>query len=106
MTRFFPLLLILSITFFSCNLSATEKGLVGDWKGKKISLNLRANNTYAYKMKVLKFKGNYTVKKNVLTLHYTLAGFKKKRTATFKLQGNTLILTQEGKEKVVLTRQK
>lgn len=106
MTRLFPLLLILSLTFFSHNVSAADKGLVGNWKGKKISLNLRANKTYSYKMKVLKFKGKYTVKKNVITLNYSIAGIKKKRTAVFKLKGNKLILTQKGKGNVVLTRQK
>lgn len=106
MTRLIPLLLVLSLSLFSHNAFASDKNLVGNWKGKKISLNLRANKTYSYKMKVLKFKGRYSIKKNVLTLHYKLAGFNKKRTATFKLKGNKLILTQKGKGNVVLTRKK
>jgi len=94
------------IIFFSLHTSAVADNnkLVGNWKSAKVSINLRANHTYSYKMKALSFSGKWSVTGNKLTMNYSLLGFKKKRTSTYSFKGKDLILSSS-KGNITLKKQ-
>ena len=97
--------LILLFTIFNNTALADDSKLVGHWKGGKISLNLKANHTYTYKVKVLTFHGKWSASKSAITLHYSLLGIKKKKVSSYHFKGNDLVLKQKGKGSITLKKQ-
>lgn len=95
---------LLAMSLNSVAFAGKDK-LVGHWKGGKISLNLKANHTYTYKVKVLTFNGKWSATKNTITLHYTLLGMKKKKVSSYHFKGDDLVLKQKGKGSITLKKQ-
>lgn len=94
------------IVFFSFNniaLADSDK-LVGSWKGSSVSLNLKANNTYTYKLKGLKFSGKWSASNTTLTLNYKIMGVDKSRKSAYSFKGADLVLTSK-KGNVTLKKQ-
>ncbi len=83
---------------------ADSSKLVGNWKGSKVKLNLKANNTYTYNLKGLKFNGTWSASGKTLTLKYKMMGVKKSRKSTYSFKGTDLVLSSK-KGNVVLKRQ-
>jgi len=95
---------LLAFTLFTNPAFASDKKLVGHWKGGKVDLNLKSNHRYTYKLKIFNFKGTWSTTGNKLIMKYTLAGFKKSKTAKFRFDGKDLILTMPGKAAVRLKK--
>jgi len=94
------------IVLFSLNsiAFADSSKLVGNWKGEKVKLNLKANNTYTYNLKGLKFNGAWSASGNTLTLNYKIMGISKSRKSTYSFKGADLVLSSK-KGNVVLKKQ-
>lgn len=88
--------------------ASNKTRLIGNWKStdSAVTLNIRANGSYRYKLKVLDIKGQWQTSGNKLTLNYSLLGVKKKRVSTYRFDGADLILKSTGKPEVRLKRRK
>lgn len=84
---------------------ADDTKLIGHWKGGSIDLNLKADHSYSYKVKVFNFNGNWSAANNVLLLNYSIAGIKRQKTAKYHFQGDDLVMQQGGKGNVILKKQ-
>lgn len=100
MTFIFSMMLLFSFN----NIAFANSKLVGSWKGSKVSLNLKANNTYTYRLKGLKFSGAWSASGSTLTLNYKIMGVKKSRKSTYRFKGADLVLSSK-KGDVVLKKQ-
>lgn len=99
------LILILSLSLNQAALADTSN-IVGHWIGGGIDINLKANNTFKYKMlKVISVGGNWSANKGTLTLNYKSLGKKKKKVATYRFKGKNLVLRMAGKKAVTLKKQ-
>lgn len=94
--------LILLFSFSSTALADSK--LIGKWQGSQVKLNLKANNTYNYQLKGLKFSGKWSAANNVLTLHYKIMGVSKSRKSPYSFKGADLVLTSK-KGNVTLKKQ-
>lgn len=94
------------IVLFSLNsiAFADSSKLVGNWKGSKVKLNLKANNTYTYNLKGLKFSGSWSASAKKLTLNYSIMGIKKSRKSSYRFQDDDLVLSSD-KGDVTLKKQ-
>lgn len=88
--------------------NASKNRLVGHWKStdSAVTLKLRANGTYRYRLKVLDIKGQWQTNGNKLVLNYSLLGVKKKKVSTYRFDGADLILKSKGRPEVRLKRGK
>lgn len=84
---------------------ADDKDLIGLWKGEGISLQLKANHQYRYKMKLLNITGKWSTNKTAITLNYSILGIKNKKESQFVRTGNQLVLTRKGKKAIHLIKQ-
>lgn len=96
----FSLILLFS---FSSSALADSK-LIGKWQGSQVKLNLKADNTYSYQLKGLKFSGKWSAASNVLTLNYKIMGVGKSRKSSYSFKGADLVLTSK-KGNVTLKKQ-
>lgn len=94
---------LLSFSLFSTQAFANN-ALAGNWSNDKIQLNLKADKSYTYSVKILgikkDFTGQWSTKENTLTLNYKLLGDHKK-TATFSFEKGNLLLNQNGKTSIL-----
>lgn len=90
------------------HVNASDAKLTGSWKGKNssVSLVLRANGTYRYKLKVLDISGRWNTSGNKLVLHYKMLGIKKKKVSSYRFDGKDLMLKSDGRPEVRLKKVK
>lgn len=98
-------LLLGASLLLSSQFAIAKDKLVGTWEGAGISLKLKSDKQYQYKMKLLNVGGAWSTKKDKLTLNYSILGISKIKTSTFSLKGNQLTLKRKDKESITLTRQ-
>lgn len=101
--------LMLCFMLFPLQLAnASDAQLTGSWKGasSSVSLVLRANGTYRYKLKVLDISGQWNTAGNKLVLHYKMLGIKKKKISSYRFDGKDLMLKSDGRPEVRLKKVK
>jgi hypothetical protein len=88
--------------------NAGDAKLTGSWKGasSSVSLVLRANGTYRYKLKLLDISGRWHTAGNKLILHYKMLGIKKKKVSSYRFEGKDLMLKSDGRKEVRLKKVK
>jgi hypothetical protein len=86
--------------------SAATDQLVGNWKGKdsSVSLIIKADGTYRYRLNVLDISGDWTTADNKLTLNYSLMGLQKKKVSNYRFDGKDLLLKSEGRPEIRLQK--
>jgi len=96
------------IYLFSFSAQATvDTKLVGHWKNSSVSLKLKANGRYKYRLNsVVHFSGKWTSTKKNITLYYTLLGVKSNKKVRYQLDGNTLVIKKKGRPNVRLKKVK
>ena len=100
-----PLLFVFLLSFNAQ--AANNPKLFGHWKNSSVSLKLKSNGQYNYKLNALvKFSGRWTSTKNKIVLHYTLLGVKKQKLVRYTLAKNTLIIKKKDRPSVRLKRVK
>ena len=100
------LLPLIFILFFSFSVQAgNNPKLFGHWKNSSVSLNLKSNGKYDYKLNALvHFSGRWTSTKSKITLHYELLGIKKTKAVRYVLDGKTLVVKKDGRPDVRLKK--
>ncbi len=95
--------LLLSFSIFS-TIAFAKDSLIGYWSNDKVKLNLKADKSYVYKVKIMgitkTFTGKWFADGKTLTLNYTLLG-EHKKTANYSFKKGNLLLTQEGKTSIL-----
>ncbi len=109
--NFFKPLISLSLILllsFSTSAFAGDGKLFGHWVGGGVDINLKANHTFTYKVKIVKtfsFTGKWSASKNRITMNYKVAGIKQKKTASYRFKGKNLLLKLKGKGEATLKKQ-
>ncbi|MGV6808782.1 MAG: hypothetical protein ACWA5U_02800 [bacterium] len=103
-SAFFSVFFGLMLAWANAALADTQ--LVGDWKGKEssVSLNIKADGTYRYRLNVLDISGKWTAEGNQLTLNYSLMGLKKKKVSSYRFDGKDLLLKSEDRPEMRLVK--
>ena len=97
--------LLLSALLWSNLGIAIESGLVGSWKNESVSLTLKKDGTYHYRLNALvQFSGKWIASKTSIQLHYSLLGFKKMKKVNYRLEDNQLIIKKEDRPEVILKK--
>jgi hypothetical protein len=80
--------------------NADDAKLTGSWKGasSSVSLVLRANGTYRYKLKWLDISGRWHTAGNKLVLNYKMLGVKKKKVSSYRFEGKDLMLKSDAEK--------
>lgn len=102
-----PLIFIIAYLFsFSAQATVNTK-LVGHWKNSSVSLKLKANGLYKYRLNsVVNFSGKWTSSQKTITLNYEILGVKSNKEIRYQLDGNTLVIKKAGRPNVRLKRVK
>ena len=97
---------LLFITFVSFSAYANpDKKLVGLWENPSVSLYLKSDGLYDYKLNTLvKFSGEWTSTKNTITLNYKMLGVKKTKLVNYILGHKTLTIKKADRPDVKLTK--
>ena len=99
----------LFITFisFSVQLAAADTKLVGLWENRAVSLHLKADGFYDYKLNTLvSFSGQWSSDEKTITLNYKMLGVSKTKLVHYVLAGKTLTIKKEDRPDVKLNRVK
>ncbi|HHC73685.1 MAG TPA: hypothetical protein ENK78_01235 [Thiothrix sp.] len=88
------------------NAAMADTLLVGDWKGKDsaVSLDIKADGTYRYRLNVLDISGKWTTEGDQLTLNYSLMGLKKKKVSRYRFDGKDLLLKSDDRPEMRLVK--
>jgi len=100
------LVFLLFITFVSFSAHAgPDKKLVGLWENPSVSLYLKSDGLYDYKLNTLvKFSGEWTSTKDTITLNYKMLGVKKTKLVSYVLSNKTLTIKKADRPDVKLTK--
>lgn len=92
--------------FFSFNVQAENNSkLFGHWKNSSVSLKLKSNGKYDYKLNALvSFSGRWSSTKREITLNYKILGVKKAKLVRYVLDGKTLIIKKSDRPDVRLKK--
>ena len=92
--------------FFSFNVEAgNNPKLFGHWKNSSVSLNLKSNGKYDYKLNALvQFSGRWSSTKSKITLHYKIVGVKKTKSVEYVLDGKSLVIKKSDRPDVRLKK--
>ena len=97
---------LLFITFISFTAQANpDRTLVGLWENPSVSLYLKSDGLYDYKLNTLvKFSGEWTSTRNTITLNYTMLGVKKTKLVNYVLGNKTLTIKKADRPDVKLIK--
>jgi len=100
------LLPLLFMLFFSFNAQAgNNPKLFGHWKNSDVSLNLKSNGRYHYKLNSLvEFSGKWSSSSNKITLHYSILRVKKSKLVKYQLDGKALVIKKKDRPNVRLKK--
>jgi lipopolysaccharide export system protein LptA len=98
----------LFITFMSFSVqAASDAKLVGLWENSAVSLHLKADGFYDYKLNTLvSFSGQWSSDEKTITLNYKILGVKKNKLVRYTLAGKTLTIKKDDRPDVKLNRVK
>ena len=99
---------LLFISLISFTAQATpDKKLVGLWENPPVSLYLKSDGLYDYKLNTLvKFSGEWTSTRDTITLNYKMLGVKKTKLVSYVLGNNTLTIKKADRPDVKLIKAK
>jgi len=102
------LIFFLFVTFISFTAQAApDKKLVGLWENSSVSLYLKSDGLYDYKLNTLvNFSGEWTSTKNTITLVYKILGVDKIKLVSYTLGKKTLTIKKADRPDVKLTKAK
>jgi hypothetical protein len=85
--------------------ASPDSKLVGLWENASVSLYLKSDGLYNYKLNnLVKFSGEWNSDRKTITLNYKIAGIKKSKLVNYELSGKTLTIKKADRPDVKLTK--